>query len=139
LKVRFAVAEMVAIFLLKAKISYWTTSVEVLGDHFICRIAFLWLCFFILPENLPGLMGLVDRAGVLRRVREIESSTFCIYPNRNPQVIYSPYAVFPDIISGIAQEALEIFLKRIAKAIHEEKSRELRRARSEMIRKNCVR
>jgi hypothetical protein len=53
--------------------------------------------------------------------------------------INSSYAVFADIISGIAQEGLEIFPKRIAKAIYEEKSREIHRARAEMIGKNCVR
>jgi hypothetical protein len=51
----------------------------------------------------------------------------------------SPYALFANVISGIAQEGLEIFLKRIAKAIHEEKSREIRRARPEMTSKKCVR
>jgi hypothetical protein len=51
----------------------------------------------------------------------------------------SPYAVFAYIISVIAQEGLEIFLNRIAKAIHEKRSQEIRRARAEMISKKCIR
>jgi hypothetical protein len=44
-----------------------------------------------------------------------------------------PYALFAYIISDIAQEGLEIFLNRIAKAIHEKRSQEIRRARAEMM------
>jgi hypothetical protein len=51
----------------------------------------------------------------------------------------SLYAVFAYIISDIAQEGLEIFLNCIAKAIHEKRSQEIRRARAEMISKKCIR
>ena len=74
------------------------------------------------------------------QMHEICLETLPIFVAKKPktQVHNSTYALFAYIISDIAQEGLEIFLNWIAKAIHEKRSQEIRRAWSEMISKKCV-